>query len=243
MRAWLGVPYAKAPVRELRWQAPQVINWPGVYNADRYAPQCIQPLRGSNINHYFGHEATSEDCLYLNIWAPQKAKNEKLPVVVWIHGGGFTIGSPSMANYTGEHIALKGVIYVSIAYRLGILGFLAHPQLTEESSQHASGNYGLLDQVAALQWIKDNIQSFGGDPDRVTIMGQSAGSASVSLLQVSDLTNGLFQRIVGMSGSAFLFNITQRKDAEKVGIALQDAFHVESIEQLRHISADRILAK
>lgn len=244
VRAWLGVPYAKAPVRDLRWQAPQKTSWSGVYNADRYAPQCIQPLRGSNINHYFGHEASSEDCLYMNIWAPEKApKKEKLPVVVWIHGGGFTLGSPSMANYSGEQLAPKGVIYVSLAYRLGILGFLAHPQLTQESAHHASGNYGLLDQVAALQWIQDNIHKFGGDPERVTIMGQSAGSASVSLLQVSDLTQGLFQRAVGMSGSAFLFNAPAREDAELIGISLQDAFNVHSIGELRHISADRILAK
>lgn len=242
VKAWLGVPYAQAPVRERRWQAPQPISWQGVYNADRYAPQCIQPLRASNINHYFGHEATSEDCLYMNIWAPAKVKkSEKLPVVVWIHGGGFTIGSPSMPNYGGENIVKKGVIYVSLAYRLGILGFLSHPDLTAQSPYKASGNYGLLDQVAALQWLQKNIASFGGDPQRVIIMGQSAGSASVSYLQVSPLSQDLFSGIVGMSGSAFMRPMSTRVEAEATGLALQQAFNASSIDELKHVSADRIL--
>ncbi len=242
VQAWFGVPYAQAPLRELRWKAPQPVNWQGVFHADRMAPQCIQPLRNSNINHYFSHEATSEDCLYMNIWAPEAAKaGDGLPVVVWIHGGGFTIGSPSMAIYGGEPLAEKGVITISIAYRLGILGFMAHPELTAQSPDGASGNYGLMDQLAALTWIKQNIRQFGGDPDNVTIAGQSAGSASVSYLQVSPLGKGLISKVVGMSGSAFMFPMTSRQDAEQTGVAIQSHFKAENINALRHISADQIL--
>lgn len=247
VRAWFGVPYAQAPVQDLRWREPQRISWAGTYNADRFAPQCIQPLRGSNINHYFGHEATSEDCLYLNIWATADAAagtSERRPVVVWIYGGGFTIGSATMANYAGENLATKGVVYVSVSYRVGALGFLAHPELTEESPHHASGNYGFLDQVAALEWIQRNIEHFGGDPRRVTIMGQSAGAGSVSSLQVSPLAKNLFHRIVGMSGSSFGSRFRDTlEEAEDAGLQYEEALGVDSIAALRHISADRILAQ
>ena len=245
VRAWFGVPYAQAPVRELRWRAPERVRWDGVYNADRFQPQCIQPLRGSNINHYFGHEAISEDCLYLNIWAPPgSAANANKPVIVWIYGGGFTIGSAAMRNYAGESLARKGAVYVSISYRVGALGFLAHPELTAESPHHASGNYGLLDQVAALEWIQRNIARFGGDPNRVTIMGQSAGSGSVSSLQVSPLAKGLFQRVVGMSGSSFGGRYRSTlTEAEQGGLQYEEALGVSSIAELRYIAADRILAQ
>jgi para-nitrobenzyl esterase len=245
VRAWFGVPYAQAPVQDLRWREPQRISWAGTYNADRFSPQCIQPLRGSNINHYFGHEATSEDCLYLNIWAtPGSKAGDKLPVVVWIYGGGFTIGSAAMANYAGENLAKKGVVYVSVSYRVGSLGFLAHPELTEESPHHASGNYGFLDQVAALEWMQRNIAQFGGDPKRVTIMGQSAGSGSVSSLQVSPLAKNLFHRIVGMSGSSFGSRFRNTlEEAEKAGLQYEEALGVDSLAALRNISADRILAQ
>ena len=199
--AWLGVPFAAPPLRDLRWKPPQpVVPWQGTLHADRFAPECLQPLRGSLQNHYFGDEATSEDCLYLNIWAPAKAA--KAPVVVWIYGGGFNIGSASMANYSGEPMAREGVVRVNIAYRVGALGFLAHPALSAESG-HGSGNYGLMDQIAALQWIKRNIARFGGGPDNVTIVGQSAGAMSVALLQLSPMARGLFARAVAMSGSPF----------------------------------------
>jgi para-nitrobenzyl esterase len=245
VRAWFGVPYAKAPVQELRWREPQRIAWEGTYNADRFAPQCIQPLRGSNINHYFGHEATSEDCLYLNIWAaPGSKTGDDLPVVVWIYGGGFQIGSAAMANYSGEHLAKKGVVYVSVSYRVGALGFMAHPELTEESPHRASGNYGFLDQVAALEWVQRNIGKFGGDPGRVTIMGQSAGSGSVSSLQVSPLSTNLFHRIVGMSGSSFGSRFSNTlEEAEKGGLRFEEALGVDSLAALRQVSADRILAQ
>lgn len=247
VRAYLGVPYAAPPVRDLRWRSPQPVPpWQGTYHADRIAPECIQALRAHDINHYFGEEATSEDCLYLNIWAPpHDAAAAPAPVVVWIYGGGFMIGSASMANYSGAPLAAKGVVYVALAYRVGALGFLAHPELSAESPQHVSGNYGFLDQIAALQWIQRNIARFGGDPRNVTIMGQSAGSASVSILQASPLSRGLFHRAVGMSGGALGANMGRARPmsaAEQWGRELQAVLKAPSLAALRQLPADRILA-
>ena len=239
VNAWLGVPYAQAPVRDLRWKAPQPISWSGVYNADRFAPACFQDLRGSNINHYFGNEAISEDCLYLNIWAPSDAEPGERPVIVWIFGGGLTVGSSAMRNYSGEHLAAKGAVYVNMSYRVGILGFLAHPELTAESPHNASGNYGMLDQVAALKWVQENIAAFGGNPDNVTIMGQSGGGRSVASLQISPLAKGLFHRAISMSGVVDLYPKT-RDVAEQEGLALQAALSANSIENLRQLPADLI---
>jgi para-nitrobenzyl esterase len=242
VRAWLGVPFAAPPVRELRWKAPQpTAKWEGVFHADRFAPMCLQAGRGRTMNHYFGTEATSEDCLYLNVWAPASAK--KLPVVVWIYGGGFTVGSASMANYSGEGLAEKGVVRVNLAYRVGPMGFFAHPELTNEGGGH-SGNYGLMDQVAGLEWVKRNIAAFGGDPDNVTIMGQSAGSISVSLLQMDQKAKGLFHKVVGMSGSAHggTMGPTPLSNAEEQGVVLQKALAVSSVEAMRDLPGDRILA-
>jgi len=150
VKAWLGIPYAKPPVRELRWREPQPNAWKGVYNADRKMPECIQVLRPHNINHYFGEEPTCEDCLYMNIWAPpDSTEASRLPVIIFIYGGGGTIGSSGMANYDGEQVAKRGAIFVNFNYRVGILGFMAHPELTKEQGGH-SGNYGYLDQNAAL---------------------------------------------------------------------------------------------
>lgn len=246
IRAWLGVPFAAPPVRDLRWRDPQPhAAWLGVWNADRPAPECIQPLRGRSINHYFGEEATSEDCLYLNIWAPEAPppSGKPYPVIAWIYGGGFNVGSASMANYAGEALAGKGAIYVSIAYRVGPLGFLAHPDLTKEGQGH-SGNYGLKDQIAALRWVQRNIAAFGGDPTNVTIAGQSAGSMSISLLQASPAARGLFHRVVGMSGSALgeLMAPAPLADAEAEGVALQQALGASSIESMRDMPADRLIA-
>ncbi len=246
VRAWLGVPFAAPPLRELRWRDPQPrAAWKGIWNADRFAPECIQPLRGRTINHYFGEEATSEDCLYLNIWAPPQPPpaGKPYPVVAWIYGGGFNVGSASMANYAGEPLAAKGVVYVAIAYRVGALGFLAHPQLTTEG-RGGSGNYGLKDQIAGLRWIKDNIAGFGGDPGNVTIAGQSAGSMSVSLLQASPAAKGLFHRVIGMSGSAFggVSAPAPLAEAEAEGEALQKALSAGSVEEMRDMPADRVLA-
>jgi para-nitrobenzyl esterase len=247
VRAYLGVPFAAPPLRERRWQAPgRPEPWTGIRYALRAAPECIQTLRAHDINHYFGEEATSEDCLYLNIWAPADATaTSRKPVLVWIYGGGFTIGSASMANYSGEPLAARGAVYVSIAYRLGALGFMAHPELTMESKLHTSGNWGFLDQIAALEWIQRNISAFGGDPSNVTIMGQSAGSMSVSLLQASPLARGLFHRAVGMSGASFGggdAGATQALSAaEASGMRLQQQLGAANLAALRNVPADRIL--
>ena len=247
VRAWLGVPFAAPPVRDLRWKPPQPVTpWRGVWHADRFAPECLQPLRSPRQNHYFGNEATSEDCLYLNIWAPpaKSGPARKLPVIVWIYGGAFTIGSASMANYSGEPLARAGVIRVNIAYRVGALGFLAHPELTHESGYGGSGDYGLMDQVAALRWVRRNIARFGGDPANVTIAGQSAGSMSVALLQMSPLAKGLFARVAGMSGSPFggMLGPIPLDRAEAQGLALQKDLGATSLADLRALPGDKVIA-
>ncbi|MBN2973512.1 carboxylesterase family protein [Roseomonas aeriglobus] len=240
--AFLGVPFAAPPVRDLRWKPPQPRRpWSGIYHADRFAPECLQPLRSSRQNHYFGEEATSEDCLYLNVWAPRAAK--KAPVVVWIYGGGFTIGSASMANYAGEPLARSGVVRVNLAYRVGALGFLAHPALSREQ-QGRSGNYGLMDQIAGLDWVRRNIARFGGDPENVTIVGQSAGSMSVALLQSSPAARGLFRRAVGMSGSPFggMLGPATLATGERQGSELATALGATTLDALRAVPGDRIVA-
>jgi para-nitrobenzyl esterase len=199
--AWLGVPFAAPPVGPLRWREPQpVVPWTGTRRADSFAPAC--PQLGVSMP---GEESprTDEDCLYLNIWRPLQPVNARLPVLVWIHGGAYRNGSASMPLYWGDRLARRGVVIVAIAYRLGPLGFLAHPELTAESAHHSSGNYGLLDQVAALEWVKRNISAFGGDPGRVTIAGQSSGAMSVSILVASPRARGLFHRAIGQSGGLF----------------------------------------
>jgi para-nitrobenzyl esterase len=244
VEAWLGVPFAAPPVRDLRWRPPQpVVPWQGIYHADRPAPECLQPLRSNRQNHYFGEEATSEDCLYLNIWAPA-GQRDKLPVVVWVYGGGFNIGSASMANYSGQGLAADGVIRVNLAYRVGPLGFLAHPELSQEAAYGGSGNYGLMDLVAGLQWVRRNIAAFGGDPDNVTLAGQSAGSMAISVLQQSPLTQGLFHRIVAMSGSNFVGNVdpVPLATAEAQGLAMQQELHAASLADLRALPGDKVIA-
>jgi para-nitrobenzyl esterase len=227
VKAYLGMPFAAPPVRELRWREPQPVKaWNGIYNADRKMPECIQVLRPHNINHYFGEEPSSEDCLYLNVWEPASAKaGSNLPVIVFIYGGGSTIGSSGMAIYGGETVAERGAVFVNFNYRLGALGFMAHPELTAESPHHQSGNYAYLDQIAALQWIQRNISKFGGDPAKVIISGQSAGASSVSLLQASPLAKGLFRGVVAMSGGTWGNGgqAPRLEDAEKVGLKIQDA--------------------
>nr|HRC89949.1 carboxylesterase family protein [Bacteroidales bacterium] len=191
-----GVPFAEPPVGDLRWKAPQLVkNWEGIKQATQFAPAPMQvgnPVPGK-----------SEDCLYLNIWTPAKSTKEKLPVMVWIYGGGFSFGSTSDPVHNGEHLARKGVVVVSIAYRVGQLGFLAHPELSAENPNRVSGNYGLLDQIAGLQWVQRNISAFGGDPANVTIFGESAGAISVSMLCASPLAKGLFRRAISQSGGSF----------------------------------------
>jgi len=240
VHAYLGVPFAAQPLRDLRWRPPQPVpDWSGVYNADRFSPKCIQTFRGSRQNHYFGNEATSEDCLYLNIWKPAATDDAALPVVVWIYGGAWNVGSSAMRNYSGENLARKGVIYVSMNYRLGALGFMAHPELTAESPHNASGNFGLLDQVFALEWVKRNIAKFGGDPDNVSIIGQSAGSMAVSALQASPLARGLIHRAIGLSGSSVSATFAgpgPLSEAEKNGQRLQDELESASIAEMRYLA-------
>lgn len=246
VNAFLGVPFAAPPLRDLRWRPPQpVAPWKGTFHADRFAPMCLQPMRGSSINHYFGHEAISEDCLYLNVWAPAEPAppGKPYPVMVWIYGGAFNVGSASMPNYSGEFLAKQGVIYVALSYRVGTLGFLAHPELTAEGGGH-SGNYGLMDQIQGLCWVRDNIAGFGGDPGNVTLVGQSAGSMSIGLLLASPAAKGLFHRAVGMSGSPFgaLLPPLPLAEAEADGQRLQEALKAGSLADMRAIAGDRIIA-
>jgi para-nitrobenzyl esterase len=242
VKAWLGIPFAKPPVGDLRWKEPQPISWEGIYNADRRMPECIQVLRPHNINHYFGEEATGEDCLYLNVWAPADATPvSRLPVIVFIYGGGGTIGSSGMANYGGEEVARRGAVFVNFNYRLGILGFMAHPELTKEQNGH-SGNYGYLDQNAALKWIQRNIAAFGGDPAKVVISGQSAGAGSVAQQIFSPLSRGLFRGAVMLSGCNYTGSNTPLADAEATGLEIQKRLQAANLDGMRQIPADVILA-
>src|SRR5579862_726477 len=245
-----GIPFAAPPLGDLRWRAPQpAVAWTGVRNADKFAPACIQvPI----VNKDLGMESvtTNEDCLYLNVWTPAKSANEKLAVMVWIYGGGFTIGGTSVSLYDGMNLAKKGVILVSVAYRLGAFGFMAHPELTAEQGGH-SGNYGLLDQIAGLQWVKRNIAAFGGDPNRVTIFGESAGGISVSMLSASPLAKGLFRGAISESGGNFGperqtgneggENMDSLARAEKNGTAFLTKLNVATIADARKKSAEEIL--
>lgn len=240
VKAYLGVPFAAPPTGDLRWAPPKPSHWTGIFNADRKGPACIQVLRPHDINHYFGEEATGEDCLTLNLWTNAKA-GEKRPVVVFIYGGGFTIGSSGMANYDGEAMAKAGAVFVNFNYRVGALGFLAHPELTKEQGG-ASGNYGLMDQTLALQWVRDNIAKFGGDPDKVVIMGQSAGAGSVAAQVLAPAARGLFRAAVMSSGCNLRGAKPTLADAEKIGLAFQEKLGAKSLSDMRAMAADRILA-
>jgi len=247
LKAYFGIPFAAPPIRENRWREPQPVpSWEGVLTANKMQPECYQTLRSNNINHYFGDEAAAEDCLYLNLWAPATAKTgDKLPVLVWIYGGGFTGGSSSMALYGGQGLARKGVIYVGFNYRLGIFGFLAHPEATRESGHNASGDWGFLDQVAALKWVSRNIAKFGGDPNNVMLIGQSAGSMSINYLQASPLARGLFQKAFGMSGGTIKgpgSETGKLADAEAQGVTLQQAMKAASLGAMRTFSPDKVTA-
>lgn len=245
VQAYLGVPYAAPPVRELRWRQPQPVPaWREVFHADRFGPQCMQPQRDATANQYAGAEITSEDCLYLNVWA--KRGLSRAPVIVYLHGGAFFIGAGSAPLYHGESVAQQGAVFVNLNYRLGVLGFLAHPELARETPARSSGNYGFLDQIAALQWVQRNVSKFGGDPGKVTIVGQSAGSMSVLVLQASPLAKGLFSRAVGMSGAlidnAGPMALRNLPVAEADGLRYQAQVNAKSLEDLRRMPADRLVA-
>jgi len=241
-----AIPFALPPVGELRWRGPQPpLPWAGIRKADAFAPIC--PQDGASVPGA-PKEPTSEDCLYLNVWAPSHGHGAKLPVMVWIYGGGFSTGSASMPLYWGDQLALRGVLLVTVSYRVGAFGFMAHPELSSESPDHVSGNYGLLDQVAALKWVQRNIGAFGGDPHCVTIFGQSAGSSSVCLLVASPSAKGLFQRAIAESGGVFAplaavpgAEVILLKGAEKKGLEIQKKLGAASLADMRRLPASEIL--
>jgi para-nitrobenzyl esterase len=237
-----GIPFAAPPVGALRWKAPQqVAKWGGVRKATEFGARCMQARIYDDM--IFRDNGPSEDCLYLNVWTPSTLVQARLPVMVWIYGGGFSAGSASEPRQDGENLAKKGVVVVSLNYRLGVFGFLSHPELSRESGHSASGNYGLLDQVAALDWVRRNIAAFGGDAENVTIFGESAGSFSVSALMASPLSQDLFQKAIGESG-AFFGNTLPVKPlalAEEADQKFADSIGAHSLEALRALPADALL--
>jgi para-nitrobenzyl esterase len=258
VRVYRGVPFAAPPVGDLRWKAPQpAMKWQGVRQATEFSNACWQtPYPAAAAIYQAKLPPLSEDCLYLNIWTPAKSAKDRLPVMVWIHGGGFTRGFSGTSSYNGEALARKGAIIVTINYRLGIFGFFAHPDLSAESGHHASGNYALLDQIAALQWVQKNIAAFGGDPTRITIFGESAGSWAVNALMASPLAKGLFQRAIGESGGLFSPMKTladAEKEGEKLGRSLapdstqkksekpEAPAQQDTLKALRAMKADELL--
>jgi para-nitrobenzyl esterase len=240
-----GIPFAAPPVGPLRWRAPTPpAPWAGVRSATQFSPKCEQP--GAYPDDAPA-EPTSEDCLYLNVWAPAGAHEQPLPVMVWVYGGGLVNGSGSTPLYAGDALARRGVIVVTFNYRLGAFGFLAHPELSQEATYGGSGNYGLLDQIAALTWVRDNIAAFGGDPNNVTVFGQSSGSISISALAASPLASGLFHRAIGQSGGLFepveFAPEFELEGAEQVGSAFAARLGAPSLEALRSLPASAILAR
>jgi len=245
VRAYKGIPYAAPPFGELRWRPPQPIEpWKEVRSANAFGPNSLQGVVFDDIDPTLC--GVSEDCLYLNVWTPAAPGSPgRLPVMVWIHGGGFVVGSGSEPRYDGTRLAARGVIVVTVNHRLNALGFLAHPELTAESEHRASGNCGMLDLVAALKWVKRNIAAFGGDPDMVTIAGESAGSEAVSALMASPLAKGLFSRAIGQSGA--MFPTPSRapaplEKAEAAGLAFMRKVGARTLAELRAAPAEAILA-
>ena len=263
VHSFKGIPYAAPPVGALRWKPPQPgLDWTGVRKADHFGPRAMQPPIYSDM--VFRSDGMSEDCLYLNVWVPAGALaagsnsgagsasgtggasaaggGKGLPVLVYFYGGGFTAGDGSEPRYDGESMATRGIISLTVNYRLGLFGLFAHPELTQESPNHASGNYGLMDQAAALRWVQENIAAFGGDPKRVTIAGESAGSSSVSALMASPLSRGLINGAIGESGSVLgLSAPLALSKAEETGLAFARAVGAGSLADLRAMAADKLL--
>jgi para-nitrobenzyl esterase len=244
--AFKGIPFAAPPVLERRWRAPApVMPWDGVRKADAFSASCMQQVvqeRKPWTWEFMTHGEVSEDCLYLNVWTAAASAAERRPVFVYIYGGAFSEGSGAVPVYDGEGLAAKGLVVVTFNYRLGVLGFLAHPGLSEEGPSRTSGNYGLLDQVAALRWVRDNIAAFGGDSNRVTIAGQSAGGMSVHALIASPLAKGLFHRAIVQSGGSSVggggipLGTRILADAEAAGLAFAQAKGAATIAALRAMS-------
>jgi len=270
VRVFKGIPYAAPPVGDLRWKPPQpALKWDGVRMADQFGNSCMQgggggrgrggagkggppaakgpaPDAGARQGAARGPVGppNSEDCLFLNVWTAAKSASERRPVMVWIHPGGYNSGSGSGAATDGENLAMKGAVLVTINYRLGIFGFFSHPELTQESPHHASGNYALLDQLAALQWVQKNIAGFGGDPKRVLVFGDSAGSSSIGNLVASPLSKGLFQRALGESGAWMGLSITPMTKlaaAEQTGVRAAQQLGANSLAELRAMPAAKVL--
>ncbi|RXK86007.1 carboxylesterase/lipase family protein [Filimonas effusa] len=236
-----GVPFAAPPIGALRWKAPQPLpSWAGVRRAYQFAAKPMQTNVYGDMNSR--SNGMSEDCLYLNIWMPQAPSKAALPVLVYFYGGGFIAGDASEPRYDGESMARRGIVTVTVNYRLGVFGFLAHPELSAEAPYHASGNYGLLDQAAALKWVYENIASFGGDPKRITIAGESAGSISVSAQMASPLSKDLLAGAIGESGSLLgAFPPVSLENGETTGKQFAQLVHAGSLQALREMNADTLL--
>ena len=235
-----GIPYAAPPVGDLRWRPPRpAAAWEGSRDATRFAASCWQPLSPPGSFYDSGEIERSEDCLYLNVWTGAEHAEAALPVMVWIHGGGLQTGSGSTLLYDGESLARRGVVLVTINYRLGPMGFLAHAELSAEDENGASGNYGILDQVAALQWVQANIAAFGGDPGRVTIFGESAGSWSVNYLTATPLAAGLFHRAIGHSGGIF-WPMPQLGGAESEGAGVAQRLGASDLDAMRAATVEEV---
>ncbi|MCR5310796.1 MAG: carboxylesterase family protein [Lachnospiraceae bacterium] len=261
VKIYAGIPYAKAPVGDLRWREPQAPDkYEGIYKADRFGPMAMQKQNGplydslyqiigfhkynfSLFDNY--REPASEDCLYLNIWSPARAESKPLPVIFYVHGGSLTTGQSYYTEYRGEDLAKKGVVFVNFAYRLGVFGYYASNELAEESENGTTGNYGLLDQIAALKWVKENISAFGGDPNNITIAGESAGSSSVNALCVSPLTEGLFERAIAESSSVLApkpyHTFRPLSNALETGLRIMREFGAKNISDLRNVPAEKLL--
>lgn len=249
VRVFRGIPFAAPPIGELRWRAPQPVRpWKGVVKASEFGPRCMQaPVFSDMVFRDRADKPMSEDCLYLNVWTPAKSAEDRLAVMVWFYGGGFQAGSTSEPRYDGENFAKKGIIVVSVNYRLGVFGFFSHRELTKTSGVNASGDYGLMDQIAALRWVKQNIAAFGGDPEKVTIAGESAGSLSVSALMASPLAKGLFRGAIGESGAFFGrppagSAIETLGEAEKTCEKFAESVGAKDLAALRAKSAEDLLS-
>lgn len=253
--AYKGIPFAAPPVENLRWHAPKPpAPWHGVRDCSRFAPISMQETPGEDASAFYSREwhvdpaiAMNEDCLYLNIWTPAKTRDEKLPVMVWIFGGGMTCGYTAEMEFDGERMARRGVVLVSVNYRLNSFGFLAHPDLTREAQAagEAPCNFGLLDQRAGIAWVKENIAAFGGDPDNITIFGQSAGGRSVWSHICSPMDKGLFQRAIVQSGglTGEVARYPSLREAERRGLSFFEHLGVKTIEQARQLDASILLRK
>ncbi len=241
VRSFKGIPYAQPPVGDLRWKEPQPArNWTGVRQANAFGPRAMQLALFGDMN--FRSNGVSEDCLYLNVWTPAKSPTERLPVLVYFYGGGFVAGDGSEPRYDGESMAQKGIVTLTVNYRLGVFGFMAHPELTKESPHRASSNYGYLDQTAALRWVQQNIAAFGGDPKKVTVAGESAGSVSVSAQMASPLSKNLMAGAIGESGSLLgTLPPVSLADAEQLGVKFADMVGAKSLADLRAMPATQLL--